>query len=231
MKKIVLSLAIAATMTLASCGNKNADTATTTTPQEVAKDQGQKYTVDTQNSFTTWKVGHTGGADPRWGRVSLSQGDIAIDASGLNAGNYTMDMNTIVVNPASVGDDPKKVTDLTNHLKSADFFDVEKYPTVTFSITSVKDLPADTPSNIEGANKLISGNLTVLGKEVNTTFPAKVTIADGNATIEANFIANRTDWGIKFGTKDDKGFDINPAEWGISKDMEIGIFLIANKDK
>ncbi|MHC5202669.1 YceI family protein [Myroides sp. LJL119] len=231
MKKIVLSLAIAATMTLASCGNKNADTATTTTPQEVAKEQGQQYVVDTQNSFTTWKVGHKAGIDPRWGRVSLSQGNISIDASGLNAGNYTMDMNTIVVNPASVGDDQKKVTDLTNHLKSADFFDVAQYPTVTFSITSVKDLDANTPANIEGANKLISGNLTILGNQVNTTFPAKVTITEENATIEANFIANRTDWGIKFGTKDDKGIDLNPAEWGISQDMEIGIFLIANKAK
>ncbi|MHC5310750.1 YceI family protein [Myroides sp. LJL116] len=231
MKKIVLSLAIAATLTLASCGNKNADTATTTTEQEVAKEQGVKYVVDTQNSYTTWKVGHTGGIDPRWGKLSLSQGEVSIDQNGLTAGNYILDMNTITVNPASVGDDEKKVSDLTNHLKSVDFFDIAQYPTVTFQITKVEDLDPATESKVEGANKSVSGNLTILGKTVNTTFPAKVTITEENATLEANFIANRTDWGLKFGTKDEKGFDINPADWGISKDMEIGVFLIANKQK
>ncbi len=231
MKKIVLSLAIAATMTLASCGNKNADTATTTTEQQVAQENGAKYIVDTQNSFTTWKVGHKGGIDPRWGKLSLSEGEVSIDENGLNAGNYTLDMNSIEVNPLSVGDDQKKVTDLTNHLKSADFFDVEQYPTVTFQITKVSELDPTIESTIEGANKLVSGNLTILGKTVNTTFPAKVNITDDNATLEASFVANRTDWGLKFGTKDKEGFDLNPADWGISQDMEIGVYLLASKQK
>ncbi|MEK6451423.1 MULTISPECIES: YceI family protein [Myroides] len=229
MKKIVLSLAVIATMTLASCGNKNADKVTTTTEQEVATEKGEKFNVNLTDSYVTWKVGHKGGLDPRFGKISLQSGDIAVDASGLNAGNYVMDMNTIAVDRESVSKD-EDVAKLEGHLKNADFFDVEKYPTVAFAITKVEDFDATkNESKIEGANKLVSGNLTILDNTVNITFPAKVTIADGKTTVEANFVAQRTDWGIKFGTVDKTGAAITPAEWGISQDMEIGIHLVADK--
>lgn len=229
MKKIVLSLAVIATMTLASCGNKNADKVTTTTEQEVATEKGEKFNVNLTDSYVTWKVGHKGGLDPRFGKISLQSGDIAVDASGLNAGNYVMDMNTIAVDRESVSKE-EDVAKLEGHLKNADFFDVEKYPTVAFAITKVEDFDATkNESKIEGANKLVSGNLTILDNTVNITFPAKVTIADGKTTIEANFVAQRTDWGIKFGTVDKTGAAITPAEWGISQDMEIGIHLVADK--
>jgi polyisoprenoid-binding protein YceI len=58
-----------------------------------------------------------------------------------------------------------------NHLKSADFFDVEKYPTVTFKSTSVT----------KGKKKtfLVSGNLTLLG----VTKPVTLTVKhNGNVT-------------------------------------------------
>jgi len=229
MKKIVLSLAVIATMTLASCGNKNADKVTTTTEQEVATEKGEKFNVNLTDSYVTWKVGHKGGLDPRFGKISLQSGDIAVDASGLNAGNYVMDMNTIAVDRESISKD-EDVAKLEGHLKNADFFDVEKYPTVAFAITKVEDFDASkNESKIEGANKLVSGNLTILDNTVNITFPAKVTIADGKTTVEANFVAQRTDWGIKFGTTDKTGAAISPAEWGISQDMEIGIHLVADK--
>lgn len=229
MKKIVLSLAFIATMTLASCGNKNADKVTTTTEQEVATAKGDKFDVNLTDSYVTWKVGHKGGLDPRFGKIALQSGDITVDASGLNAGHYVMDMNTITVDRESVSKD-EDVAKLAAHLKNSDFFDVEKFPTVTFHVTKVEDLDATKGDiKMEGANKLVSGNLTILDKPVNITFPAKVTIADDKTTVEANFVAQRTDWGIKFGTTDKSGVAISPAEWGVSQDMEIGIHLVANK--
>ena len=77
---------------------------------------------------------------------------------------------------------------------------------------------------IAGANKTISGNLTLLRKTLNVSFPAKVTVAEGKASIEAKFTVNRADWGIKFGTD-----ETDPAEWMISKDIEIGINVNASK--
>jgi polyisoprenoid-binding protein YceI len=230
MKKIVLSLAVLAMVSLSSCGNKNADKATTTTEQEVAVEKGDKFAVNLTESYVTWKVGHKGGLNPRWGKLAIESGDIAIDASGLNAGSYVVDMNSISPDRASVDKD-EDVEKLGGHLKSPDFFDVEKHPTVVFKITKVEDFDsASNQSAVEGANKLVSGNLTILEKTVNITFPAKVTITDNKATMEANFIADRSEWGLVFGTTDkDSGAALNPAEWGISKDMEIGIFLTADK--
>lgn len=231
MKKIVLSLAVIATLTLASCGNKNADKATTTTEQEVAVEQGDKYSVNLTESNVTWKVGHKGGVNPRYGTLTLKAGDIAIDASGLNAGSYTIDMASINADVASVDNDAAKKGDLEGHLKSADFFNVEANPTVDFKITNVEDFDAAKhTSKIEGANKVVSGNLTILGKTVNITFPAKVTVENGKAVMDAAFVADRTEWGLVFGTTDkDSGAALNPADWAISKDMEIGIHLVADK--
>ncbi|WP_010254511.1 YceI family protein [Myroides injenensis] len=229
MKKIVLSLAVIATLSLASCGNKNADKATTTTEQEVAQEKGDKYAVNLTDSKISWKVGHKGGVNPRFGTLAIQSGDIAVDATGLNAGSYIIDMNSITVDPASV--DPGKEKNLEGHLKNADFFDVEKYPTAEFKITSVRDFDATKDeSKVEGANKVVSGNLTLLDKTVNITFPAVVTTENDKVVMHASFIADRSDWGLKFGTTDkDSGAALNPAEWGISKDMEIGIHLVADK--
>ncbi|MGG5506070.1 MULTISPECIES: YceI family protein [unclassified Myroides] len=230
MKKILLSVAVVAALSLASCGNKNADKATTTTEQEVAVEQGDKYAVNLTESNVTWKVGHKGGLNPRFGTLALSTGDIAIDATGLNAGAYTIDMNSIQVDRASVDAD-EDIEKLGGHLKSPDFFDVEKNPTVDFKITKVEDFDAAKhTSTIEGANKIVSGNLTILGKTVNITFPAKVTVENGKAVMDASFIADRTEWGLVFGTTDkESGAALNPADWAISKDMEIGIHLVADK--
>ncbi|MCA4792903.1 YceI family protein [Myroides odoratimimus] len=230
MKKIVLSLAVIATLTLASCGNKNADKATTTTEQEVAVEQGDKYSVNLTESNVTWKVGHKGGVNPRYGTLTLKAGDIAIDANGLNAGSYTIDMNSIKVDRASVSAD-EDIAKLEGHLKSADFFNVEANSTVDFKITNVEDFDAAKhTSKIEGANKVVSGNLTILGKTVNITFPAKVTVENGKAVMDAAFVADRTEWGLVFGTTDkDSGAALNPADWAISQDMEIGIHLVADK--
>ncbi len=86
------------------------------------------------------------------------------------------------------------------------------------------NLEGDAGDAIAGANKTISGNLTLKGKAVNVKFPAKVAVTDDAVTIQAKFTVNRTDWDIKFGTS-----EANPAEWMISKDIEIGIDVKAEK--
>ena len=85
---------------------------------------------------------------------------------------------------------------LEGHLKSGDFFDVETFPTATFSITSVAD--ADT----DEANCMITGNLTMKGVTKSVTFPALVVAKeDGTLTaISDKFKINRTEWGIKYGS-------------------------------
>lgn len=218
MKKLSVLTLASITLFLTSCGKKANET-TTTEEQQVAEKTGNVVPVNLETSKVDWKAFHKGGFAPRWGTLSLVSGEVSIEGEELTSGDFVIDMKSIKVDPASVTEKDKKYSELEAHLKSADFFDVEKNPTADFKITKVAAFDAATAKGaIEGANKTISGNLTLKGKALNVTFPAKVTIADGNASIQAKFTVNRTDWDIKFGTT-----ETDPAEWMISKDIEIGI--------
>lgn len=94
-------------------------------------------------------------------------------------------------------DDPK----LDGHLKTADFFDVAKYPKATFTSTSLTEAPAGNP---EGSTHILTGTLDLHGmqKEVRIPVKAQQTAEGVHATSE--FTINRHDWGINYrGMADD----------------------------
>ncbi|HBR12264.1 MAG TPA: hypothetical protein DD740_08700 [Chryseobacterium sp.] len=223
MKKLTVLALAGAVMLFTACNEKAKDSVKDA--QEVAAKTGDAYKVDLTTSKVDWKAFHKGGFAPRWGTLSLKSGEITIEHDAITSGDFVIDMATLKVDPASVTEADKKPADLEAHLKNADFFNVAQNPTSDFKITAVADLAGDLPKNaVAGANKTVSGNLTLLGKTLNVSFPAKVTVAEGKAAIEAKFTVNRTDWGIKFGTD-----ETDPAEWMISKDIEIGINVNATK--
>lgn len=222
MKKLTVLALVGAALLFTACNDKKE---TVTAEQEVAAKTGEVYNVDLAASKVDWKAFHKGGFAPRWGTLNLKSGEITVENDAVTSGEFVIDMTTLKVDPASVTEADKKPADLEAHLKNADFFDVEKQPTSDFKITAVADLAGELPKDaVAGANKTISGNLTLLGKTLNVSFPAKVTVAEGKASIEAKFTVNRADWGIKFGTD-----ETDPAEWMISKDIEIGINVNAAK--
>ena len=95
--------------------------------------------------------------------------------------NVTMDTNSLTT------DDPK----LTQHLKTADFFDVAKFPQATFASTEIK--PGGT-----GGSHTITGNLTLHGVTKSVTFPATINVTPDVANVDANFSINRKDFGINY---------------------------------
>src|SRR5690606_19746327 len=112
----------------------------------------------------------------------------------LTGGNFVVDMNSITNEDIT---DPEYKGKLEGHLKSDDFFAVEKYPTSTFEITEVAD---------HGDGKVsVSGNLTIRDTTKNITFNAAV--SENSATkivVESDFNINRKDWGVVYaGQKDD----------------------------
>jgi polyisoprenoid-binding protein YceI len=80
------------------------------------------------------------------------------------------------------------------HLRSADFFDVEKNPTITFKSVSVK---------AAGENKLdITGDLTVRGTTKRITVPANVVFYEGGTgRFRGQFTINRMDYGVSYDSK------------------------------
>lgn len=142
---------------------------------------GQKYLITTENSkieFIGAKVtGQHNGSFKKFsgeidyaGQVEKSRVSIAIDTDSLET------------------DTP----DLTKHLKTADFFDVAKYPQATFQSTEIK------PGGEKGASHTITGNLQLHGVTKSITFPATINVGAGDIGVESNFAINRKDFGINF---------------------------------
>jgi polyisoprenoid-binding protein YceI len=100
----------------------------------------------------------------------------------------------VVIDVASLYSDAEK---LTKHLKDPDFFDLPTFPTATFSITSVQ------PGAAPGATHTVTGTLDLHGVKKEIAFPATVTVTDGAATIAAEFLLNRKDFGMAYAGKAD----------------------------
>ncbi len=188
----LFSLAIMAGL-IASCGSPQGEKAEASDAQEVSVKSGDvTLQVDKASSNMEW-VGakptgqHNGTIDFQGGELMLTDGSIV-------GGNFTIDMNSIKNLDLTSEEDNAK---LVGHLKSPDFFDVEKYPTAVFQITSVEPL-AGNPE----ANHNITGNLTMKDVTKSITFPAMVTIDEANVTATSPaFVIDRTQWNVQYGSK------------------------------
>jgi polyisoprenoid-binding protein YceI len=180
-----LTLPVAA-LALMSCENP----ADSTTDAEVGPAEsapagaGEKYVFTDSSSvgFTGSKVtgAHDGGFKSLTGHFTLAEGDTV-----PNGGKVVIDMT-------STWSDNEK---LTGHLKSADFFDVEKFPESVFEVTSIEK---ESDSSYK-----VAGNFTLHGQTKNITFPATVSTADETVSIKAEFDINRKDFGINYPGKTD----------------------------
>lgn len=225
MKSLKLSfVALGLALALVSCKKTETDTTLTGEKQEAAAHVGETYNADTKSSTVKWTAAHKGGVAPRFGTLSISEGSFAVDHGAVTGGKFIIDINSLVVDPASVTEADKKPEELAGHLKSADFFDATKYPSANFEITSVAPFDAaKDQSKLEGATNVVSGNLTLKDKTVNVTFPAKISITESGVNLVANFTVDRSAWNLTYGTEGD------PADWAISKDIDIALDVNAKK--
>ncbi len=101
------------------------------------------------------------------------------------------DHKVVIDMKSTLADDAK----LTSHLKSPDFFDVDKFPQSTFDVTSI--------AKNSGAAYTVSGNFTLHGQTKNISFPATVSQSGDMVKIDAKFDINRKDFGIVYAGKAD----------------------------
>lgn len=96
---------------------------------------------------------------------------------------------------------------LTGHLKTADFFDVAKYPTATFTSTSITPAAAGTTSTSTAGpapTHTVTGILDLHGVKKEVTFPVNAEVSAEGVRTKAEFTINRHDWGISYrGAADD----------------------------
>ncbi len=117
---------------------------------------------------------------------------VSADGKSLVGGDIEIDMDSTY----------SEAEKLTAHLKNADFFDVPKFPTSKFVVTSVKE--GASAAKMPNATHTIAGNLTLHGVTKGIEFAAKLTVSSGSAQLESEFSINRKDFGIMYeGMKDD----------------------------
>lgn len=78
---------------------------------------------------------------------------------------------------------------LTGHLKSPDFFSIKEHPTAKFKSTSVEK---------GDSGYTVTGNLTLLGKTKEISFPAEID-TKGKVSLKADFKIDRTEFGMTYG--------------------------------
>ena len=88
-------------------------------------------------------------------------------------------------------------TKLENHLKSDDFFSVEKNPTAIFAISSVTAL-AD--GNKEGNNFTLAGSLTIKGITNEISFPAKINFDGNDMSAAGTATIDRSKYNVRYGS-------------------------------
>ena len=146
-----------------------------------------KYTFDQTTSKIEWtgsKVTgkHEGGFKTFAGAISLV--DRTLETSSVTV---DIDIDSLFAD----------VDKLQGHLKSADFFDVVKFPKASFASTAL------TKGGEKGASHTVRGNLTLHGVTKSISFPATIKNNPGGIDVDAEFAINRKDFGLAYPGKPD----------------------------
>lgn len=146
------------------------------------------YNFDKAHSFIGFKVKHMGLIEVP-GFFRDFTGTVNFDSKDITKSTVEF---TAKVTSVDTGVAPRD-----NHLRTADFFEVEKYPDLTFKSTKVEK---------KGDNWMLTGDLTMKGVTKSITFPFQISgwlpaddRSGGKMGITAETSVNRRDYGINYG--------------------------------
>lgn len=182
-----------------------------TTTQTLAKPEAGTWAIDPTHTRLGFVARHLIASKVR-GSFESFAGTIEV-ADDLTQSKIDMSIDTASVTTSA--------EDRDNHLRSGDFFDVEKFPTMKFTSTEIKDLG--------DGNYEVTGDLTIKGitkpVTLDTTYLGIVSDPWGNgkAMLEATTKINREAWGLTWNA---------PLETGgvlVSKEITIELEVQASK--
>ncbi len=219
MKKIFLSvLIIGAFLSSCSTNGKKAETKDAKEVKIVKNNQTISFQTIKNGSYINWRATHLGGVQERYGKVYFKKAKILVNEGRISNASILIDMSTLTVESFPEG--AEEIAKLTGHLKSPDFFNIEKYPYSKFELTGVQESNGDY-------NSLVTGNLTILDVTKSISFNANINISDNEVSIKSeNFSVDRKNWGLTYNTEGTKGV---PVDYLISDDISFTINLILTK--
>ncbi|TAF64983.1 MAG: YceI family protein [Cytophagales bacterium] len=237
MKKVfknVLFISVAASFLVSCGGSPKSDEAKTEEAKKVDStktQEGDALKADVKNSEITWVGSKPTGKHN--GTIAVKEGTLNVKENNVVGGKFVIDINTLTVLDLQ---DKDKNAKLSGHLRSADFFDAEKYPTATFEITEVTTFKAeekkeekkeekDAAFSIADPTHTVTGNFTLRGVTKSISFPAKITVKEGNVEAVAKFNIDRTQWGLVYQAEGEKSI----GDKFIYNTVNIGFKLVATK--
>lgn len=138
--------------------------------------------VKVDKSTVTWKGYKVTGSHK--GKIALKEGTLTFKEGKLTGGEFVIDMATI----ENTDMEGEYKTKLEGHLKSEDFFGVEKYPTALLTFKNVKST---------GKNSYeVVGDLTI--KDITKPVTFELSVYGNKAT--ANVKIDRTKFDVRYGS-------------------------------
>jgi polyisoprenoid-binding protein YceI len=179
------------------------------------------YHVDTEKSVVEWTGRNIN--NRHYGRISISEGEVVMANGRPVLGKFVLDMNTLT--NLDLQDEGWRRM-LLRHLKSEDFFDVERYPTATFELRGAAVLADTTPGT---PNMEIAGSLIIKETSRSICFPAIIAAQDdGRLKAQAAFNLDRTLWNVCYGS----GKLYERLGMHLVNDLvSIDLFIVAQKDE
>jgi polyisoprenoid-binding protein YceI len=151
----------------------------------------KKLAINTTDSKVSWLGKKPTGEHN--GYVKLTGGEVIVDKNELTGGSFTIDFNSIVNLDLK---DEGMNNRLVGHLKSADFFDVAKYPTARFAITKVTKVSGPAAGAAKATHR-IEGDLTMKGITKKISFDASINLLNGKLVASTlTFTIERTQWSV-----------------------------------
>ncbi len=181
-----------------------------------AKQTGESgvYSFDKAHSFIGFKVRHMGLIEVP-GYFRDFTGEVNFDSKDVSKSKVTFKAMTTSVDTGVAGRD--------KHLRTADFFEVEKYPEMSFTSTKVEK---------KGKGWIVTGDLTMKGVTKSVTIPFEIAgwlpasdRAGMKMGIAGETTLNRRDFGVNYGTNLPSGV---PA---LSDEVKVVLQIEAGKAK
>jgi polyisoprenoid-binding protein YceI len=151
------------------------------------KNEKSAFEIDTKASKVHWTGKKVTGEHT--GYLSVGKGTVMVEKNSVIGAQVNIDMTSIVCTDIKDAGTNQK---FVGHLKSDDFFSIEKHPNVKFEITSMK------PGN--AGEYTVNGKLTIKGITNNVNFPAKVSVNNGLVKAVGTAKLDRTKWDIRYGS-------------------------------
>lgn len=180
-----------------------------------------KYVVQPQESSVKW-IAHKSFVDgyEDTGIVPIASGTVSIKDSKVASGTVSFDMTGITAQQTS--NTNAGTEQLTEHLKSNDFFAVKEYPSSTLSVLSTDSIASTTAKT----DYSVTADLTLKGRTNRITFPVDVGMQQDVLRVRGTMSIDRTRWGIRFGSN---SFFDNLGDNAIADTVDVVINLQARQ--